>query len=55
MLRDYLPRLPRDKPWSLEEYPTADTSMSLTDHLDLVLALGGPSPATGHDAEILEV
>lgn len=40
-LLPYLRAVPTGKPWMLEEYPTHQTPLSLTDYLDLALTNGG--------------
>lgn len=40
-LEDYLRLLPEGKQWALEEYPSHNTSIGVTEYLDLVLIEGG--------------
>jgi hypothetical protein len=40
-LSDYVPKIPIGKPWSLEEYPTHNTSVRISEYLDFTLNSGG--------------
>ncbi len=40
-LETYVPSLPGNKPWSLEEYPTNSTPLTITNYLDLVFYAPG--------------
>ena len=40
-LIDYVPKIPTGKPWSLEEYPTHNTSISISEYLNFTLDVGG--------------